>query len=171
MEKRKKLIGKFCKLAEKFGAREAKVISAESVFTAPWVRQKCRFGCGGYGQTLTCPPYSPTPEETRRILDSYNTAILVHCSDGWDDLNEIVVQLEREIFLGGYYKAFGLSAGPCNLCDKCNLKQCQYPDKARPSMEACGIDVFQTARSNGFKIKVLKDTTCKANYFGLVLIE
>ena len=171
MRKEKKSLNEFCKLAQKLGMKEAKVISTKDVFTAPWVRQKCKFGCGGYGQGLTCPPYSPSPEETRKILDSYNTAILLHSNDNWHDINEVSVQLEREIFLGGYYKAFGLGAGPCYLCNKCNLKGCKYPDKARPSMEACGIDVFQTARSNGFKIEVLKNTTCKANYFGLVLIE
>ncbi len=29
---------------------------------------KCKYGCGAYGTRLTCPPYSPTPDETRRML-------------------------------------------------------------------------------------------------------
>ena len=166
-----KLLDKFCKLARKLGAKDAKVIPTKHVFTSPWVRRKCQYGCSGYGQCLTCPPYSPSPEETRKVLDSYETAILIHCDNEWDDVTDIVVKAEREIFLSGYYKAFALGAGPCDLCTKCNLKECKYPEKARPSMEASGIDVFKTARRARFPIKVLTSTECQPNYYGLVLIE
>ncbi len=166
-----KLLDKFCKLARKLGAKGAKVVSTKHVFTSPWVRWKCQYGCGGYGQRLTCPPYSPSPEETRKVLDSYETAILIHCSGEWGDVTGIVVQVEREIFLSGYYKAFALGAGPCDLCTKCNLKECKYSEKARPSMEASGIDVFKTARRARLPIKVLTSTKCQPNYYGLVLVE
>ena len=42
---------------------------------------------------------------------------------------------------------------------------------ARPLMEACGIDVFKTARDNGFHIDTKKETYGKWNYFALVLLE
>jgi hypothetical protein len=38
-------------------------------------------------------------------------------------------------------------------------------------MEACGIDVFATVRANGFAIEVLRDESCRGNYYGLVLID
>jgi hypothetical protein len=38
-------------------------------------------------------------------------------------------------------------------------------------MEACGIDVFSTAKNNGFPINVLKSKDEVQNYYGLVLIE
>jgi hypothetical protein len=38
-------------------------------------------------------------------------------------------------------------------------------------MESCGIDVFATVRNNGFTIDTLDSAKCKANYFGIVLIE
>ena len=121
---------------------------------------------------LTCPPFSPSPEETRKVLNDYHTAILVHCGDGQpEDVKDIVVQLEREIFLSGYYKTLGFGAGPCNLCSDCSLKKCRYPDKARPSMEAAGIDVFKTARKAGFPIEVVNSFKRKPNYYGLVLVE
>ena len=78
--------------------------------------------------------------------------------------------IEREIFLDGYWKAFAMASGPCELCTKCG-KFCKYPEKARPSMEACGIDVFSTVRANGFPIKVVRSRKCKANYYGLILLE
>jgi hypothetical protein len=43
--------------------------------------------------------------------------------------------------------------------------------RTRPMMEACGIDVFKTARHNGFDIDTRKETYGRWNYFALVLIE
>jgi predicted metal-binding protein len=103
------------------------------------------------------------------MIVNYRQALLIH-SDENVNIRNIVVRLERNIFLDGFYKAFGMGAGPCELCRRCP-KLCRYPDAARPSMEACGIDVFSTVRANGFPIKVLKTAKCKGNYYGMVLIE
>ena len=162
----------FIKRACTLGAKEAKVISPQQVFTAEWVRRKCQYGCDGYNEHLTCPPFSPTPQETRRMLDEYTAAILVHCHEEWVDVKEIMYKLEREAFLAGYYKAFGMGSGPCNLCDTCNTHEvCVHTEQARPSMEACGIDVYQTARTAGYPIEVVRDSTCPQNYYGLLLLE
>ncbi len=160
---------KYIKRAKEMGAKEAKVISASSVVVADWVRLKCQFGCDGYGRSLTCPPYSPTPEVTRRVVSSYKKALLVH-GDEYTDIHALIPALEREIFLDGYFKAFGMGAGPCQLCGKCG-KFCRNPEKTRPSMEACGIDVYSTVRANGYPIKVISSANCKGNYYGMVLIE
>ena len=164
-------LGKFRKGARDMGALEAKVIDAKTVVTAPWVRLKCRFGCGGYGSTLTCPPYSPSPEQTQSVVDCFEKAILIH-GDEHTDTSRIAAALERELFLAGYYKAFAFGAGPCRACRSCDVTQpCKKPTVARPSMEAAGIDVFATARNNGFPIDVLTSEDCEANYFGLLLAE
>ena len=160
---------KYIKRSKELGAIEAKVIPAETIVAAEWVRMKCQFGCDGFGQSLTCPPYSPTPDLTRRMLTYYKHALLVHGNE-YTNIHAIIPKLEQEIFLDGYFKAFGMGAGPCNLCNKC-AKSCRHPDKTRPSLEACGIDVFTTVRSNGFPIKVLNTQDCKGNYYGIVLIE
>ncbi|MFB3881070.1 MAG: DUF2284 domain-containing protein [Armatimonadota bacterium] len=148
-------------------------MSPATVITAPWVRLKCQFGCGGYGLRLTCPPYSPTPEQTRAVLDCYSSAILVHCpgESGRRPVKQIVADLEREVFLAGNYKAFAFSSGPCDLCSECNRESCEHPHQARPAMEAAGIDVFATARGNGLPIDVVTDHSCPQNYYGLVLID
>ncbi len=162
----------YVRAALRLKAKDAKVIPVESVVVAQWVREKCQFGCSGYGQRLTCPPHSPTPEETKRMLSHYKHALLVH-GDENTPVNRIVVKLERRIFLDGHERAFGLGAGPCFLCEDCppNPGLCRHPEEARPSMEASGIDVFTTVRAQGFPIEVLKDENCKPNYYGLVLIE
>ncbi|HOW83700.1 MAG TPA: DUF2284 domain-containing protein [Spirochaetota bacterium] len=161
---------RFVRKAHDLGAPEAKIIEASSIATAEWVRLKCQFGCSGYKSSYCCPPHSPTPEQTRRALDCYAKAILLH-SPGLGKLSKIAVSLEREIFLAGYYKALALGSGPCSLCRTCPEEGCRHPEKARPSMEACGIDVYQTARNNGFPIEVVTDYDCTANYYAVVLIE
>src|SRR4030042_1202014 len=162
----------FLHRACELGAIEAKIISPEHVFTAEWVRRKCQYGCDGYGEHLTCPPYSPTPQDTRRLLDEYKTAVLIHCPSRGVEVLEIICSLEREAFLAGYYKAAVMSEGPCPLCERCNVqKTCCHTEQARPSMEASSIDVYKTARTAGYPIEVVRDHTCTENYYGLLFLE
>jgi predicted metal-binding protein len=163
---------KYAKHALTLGARDAKEIAVDTIVTAPWVRLKCQYGCGGYGQCLTCPPYSPTPEQTACVLKDYHVALLVR-SDGHTDATRVAATIERQAFLDGYHKAFAMGSGPCRLCDECNPadRACCHPREARPSMEACGIDVYQTVRNSGFPIEVVKDRSSAQNYYGVVLIE
>ena len=157
--------------AVSLGALHAKVISTKKVFTNEWVRWKCRYGCDGHGSSLLCPPHSPTPAETRKLLDEYAKAVLIHCDPG-TNVRRLVVSLERKAFLGGFYKAFGLACGPCELCPTCAFAEgCRHAERARPAMEACGIDVFRTAREAGFPIEVVTSGSCEQNYYGLLLLE
>jgi predicted metal-binding protein len=87
---------------------------------------------------------------------------------------EMLTDLEGEIFKDGYYRALVFLAGPCFLCKECSRPQgnpCAHGDRARPSMEACGIDVFQTARNNGFFIKTLSEKTQTQNVYCLMLVD
>jgi predicted metal-binding protein len=114
---------------------------------------------------------SPTPEHTRRILDEYTHLLLVHFRRR-GSVTKLVVKLEREIFLDDHPKAFAWAAGPCQLCRTCDTSApCKHADRARPSMEACGIDVFSTARRAGFPINVVRQDSDDQNYFGLIGIE
>ncbi|MFH1707443.1 MAG: DUF2284 domain-containing protein [Planctomycetota bacterium] len=160
------------KQARELGAVKARLIRASSVVTAAWVRMKCRYGCGGYDTSLCCPPHTPTPEETRRVIDCYKHAIFFEA--GRREPKKICVKLECAAFLAGYYKAFGYGSGPCRWCgdEPCNMqKGCRHADEARPAMEACGIDVFATARANGFTIEVVRDHDDVHRYFGMVMVE
>jgi len=175
-----KSVESFCKRAVEMGIEEAKIIDPGSVVTAEWVRLKCQYGCPGFGESLCCPPRTPTPEMTRKVIDSYQKAILLHQrlpkrKTRWarfDNFSKSIVRLEIEIFLDGYYKAWSMGSGPCDLCKECNLSgSCKHGYEARPSMEACGIDVFKTARDNGFPIEVVRTHDEEMNIFGLVLVE
>jgi len=162
------------------GADAAQIISSDQVVVAEWVRLKCQYGCGGYGERLTCPPHSPTPEMTRQILRHYREALLlrVEGAGGEDEeelkrrrLDEAVVALERELFLAGYHRAWGLGAGPCLFCTECDPSgSCRFPHLARPSMEACGIDVYSTVRQAAWEIEVVQTLESPFRLFGLVLM-
>jgi len=157
---------------QKSGVRDARIISPSDVETAAWVRLKCRFGCDGYGRCLVCPPFTPAPQQMREVLDAYSRAVLVHFTPE-AEIKAIVADLEREFFLRGAWKTFGLGAGPCYFCEECNIEkqQCRYPQRARPAMEACGIDVFSTVKKAGFPIEVVRTTRQCPNYYGLILVD
>jgi predicted metal-binding protein len=167
----------FCKQARRLGVTDAVVISPQKVFTATWIRLRCQYGCSEYGLCLTCPPHSPAPETTRKMLDEYRSAILLH-GDNWEAVRKAARELELQVFLAGYYKAFAFVCGPCWSCKQCVvLKEkgkklaCRHPDLARPAMEAAGIDVFATARAAGLPIEVVRSTDDPQNYYALVLVE
>jgi predicted metal-binding protein len=166
----------YCQKALEMGFEGAKVIEPRSIVTAEWVRLKCQYGCTGYGMSLCCPPRAPAPEVTRRVIDAYETAILLHrklkTGERSKDITLRTVRLEREIFLDGYYKAWSMGSGPCRLCKTCDPSgSCQHGFDARPSMEACGIDVFKTARDNGFPIQVVRSHEEERNCYGVILVE
>ena len=157
--------------ARELGAADARLIGPRDVVCAEWVRLKCQFGCDGFDGCYTCPPRSPTPAQTRRMLDEYAHLLLVH-STRRGSVSRLVVRLEREIFLDDHPKAFAWGAGPCPWCRTCDTSApCRHPEMARPAMEAAGIDVFATARRAGFPIHVVKHGRDAQNYYGLIAIE
>lgn len=174
-------LAKYIEYAVANGATDAKVIDPSSVVTAAWVRMKCYFGCP-FKNSHSCPPQTPTPEETRRVLDCYKRAILFHkeapktperAKNNMAFL-DMLVKMEGDLFKDGYYKSFVYLAGPCPLCKECaKVKDntCIQPGKMRPSMESCGIDVFQTARNNGFFIKTLSEKSETQNLYCLMLVD
>ncbi len=156
----------------KAGVIETRIISPSDVETAVWVRLKCQFGCGGFGQCLVCPPFTPSSDEMRKVLDSYRRVILIHF-DRKANIKATVAELERDIFLRGAWKDFGLGAGPCPFCRECDVEeqQCRHPERARPSMEACGIDVFSTVKKMGLPIEVVRTRRQCPNFYGLILVD
>ncbi len=69
----------------------------------------------------------------------------------------LLCQIEKEALNMGYRFATALSGGACRLCDECvgiSGEPCRHPFKARPAMEAVGIDVFQTAKNAGIPFEL-----------------
>ena len=179
----------YCKKAIAAGATGALITKPSLVVTAPWVQWKCKFGCPDYGKWYCCLPQVPSFEETRRVIDTYNRLILLHFQyrfelPQWppDDAGykrfkkdvDFVIELERRIFLDGYYRAFAMPHTPCQRCKNCppiEGQPCYFPEKVRPSMESIGIDVYQTAHNHNLPIRVIRSEKEVCNFYALVLVD
>lgn len=159
------------KRAKELGAYDAKIIDTCDIVTGEWVRLKCQYGCENYNNYLTCPPYSPTPSQMRKILDEYSTALLI-CDLVGHRNPHISYVLEKEIGLWDYYKAYGMANGRCILCKKkCHIEGCMHPEQARPSIAASGIDVMSTIHNCGFNLQVNVNGVDKICFYSILLIE
>ncbi|MBI5001721.1 MAG: DUF2284 domain-containing protein [Euryarchaeota archaeon] len=155
----------------------------KKIVVAQWVRMKCTFGCGNYGEGACCPPNAPTVDECQHFLEEYGEAVLFHVekrlgnpNKGYDwskGINKRLMDMEREVFLAGNEKAFLLVMSPCKICKKCakSRGECKNKERARPTPEAFAIDVFSTARQAGYPIEVLSDYTHKMNRYAILLIR
>ncbi len=167
----------------KRGFADFRWIDPKAIVTAEWVRMKCRFGCGEYGKTATCPPNTPSVEECERFFREYKRAVIFHFPKAvarpedrhaWSrGVNLKLVDLEREVFLAGHVKAFLLAMDSCALCAKCvaDPAACKVPRKARPSAEAMGIDVYSTVLKAGYPIEVLSDYKKTMNRYAILLVD
>jgi predicted metal-binding protein len=180
---------KFCEVARKLGVTDVKIISTDNIVINDRTRLKCQYGCPFYNHFLTCPPFSPPPEQTRKLVSEYKWALLftmhfssevqegvfqsgVHSIKNMAILQKTAAELEKQIFLSGYHSAFAMVCGPCLLCDECTLQpgKCRNPSIARPAMESMGIDVGETIKKAGYKTKVYASATEAFDAYGLVLI-
>ncbi len=63
--------------AKSLGAVQAEIISPNKIAVENRVLLKCRTGCQSYGQKLTCPPFTPGPDEFRKMLKEYRHILIV----------------------------------------------------------------------------------------------
>lgn len=177
--KRKKLETVF----HKHGYTDFKWIEPEKIVVSQWVRMKCMYGCGEYGQTASCPPNVPSVSEGERFFREYREAAIFHFEKKVDKpedrhawtkrVNAKLSRLEREIFLSGYERVFLLFMDSCSICSECTglREKCKEPRLARPSPEAMAIDVYATVRQVGYPIEVLSDYSQKMNRYAFLMIE
>ncbi len=168
----------FKRKAIELGASMAEVIPADWVQIDERVRLKCAIPlCPNHDKSIFCPPHTPSLDFMRKALSRYGHAILFalevipvdhfavrsverHAAADWTRKSfEIVGTLETLAFGSGYYLAMGFAQGSCRkaLCgqEKCLLLgggNCPYPLKARPSMEAVGMDVYGLVTKVGWEI-------------------
>jgi predicted metal-binding protein len=153
------------------GCTKAKVVLTQTISMAHWVNLHCQFGCSQYGKLLTCPPCTPDTDEMAEILTEYEKALLINVNSD-TNVQKLVVRLENSFKQKGYTKAFGLGAQPCNLCDPCTVSTfCQHPEKARPTLQACGIDVKNTVLKNGWTELADQKPCSESHSIGMILIS
>ncbi len=171
-------------LFHKHGYTDFKWIEAEKIVVSQWVRMKCMYGCGGFGQVATCPPNLPSVSECERFFREYSDAVIFHFEKkverpedrhAWTrKINAKLSKLEREVFLSGYERAFLLFMDTCRICGECpagSKEECKEPRLARPAPEAMAIDVYATVRKLGYPIQVLSDYSQKMDRYAFLMIE
>ncbi len=88
-------------------------------------------------------------------------------------LLEVVEAVESAAFKKGMRFAAGLVGGSCVLCERCvddkYSKACRHPFRARPPMEAVGIDVVKTAKNAGLPIHL--SSSKNVVWTGLILLD
>ena len=153
------------------------------VVISQWVRMKCQFGCEDYGRGACCPPNTPSVTECQQFFNEYTAGVIFHFEkqvDAPEDrhewgkgINRKLLELEREVFISGYERAFLIFMDSCSLCGECvnSRAECRNPEAARPSPESLAVDVFSTVRKFDLPISVLSDYTQPMNRYAFLLIE
>ncbi len=160
-----KALGKLLSFLKRKGASEVRAVPSGDIVVDERVRLKCQIPlCDSFGRNLMCPPFLPGIAQFREALARYETAILVQVRANLEDtkgdpylparmLHQLINAGEKYAFESGSRFALGLIGGCCRLCESCvaadSGRACRHPFKARPSMEAMGIDVQATAEKAG----------------------
>jgi len=167
----------------KYDFDDFKWITGKDIVVNHWVRFKCIFMCNTYGTKAVCPPNMPSIDECKEFFMEYNKAVILRKEKVADnnlgdeilfkEIDDNLLNLEREIFLSGYYKAMSLPMTVCYQCSECTQERttCRHKDKARPNPEALGVDVFETVKKVDYPIYVLTDCKQKMNRYAILLIE
>ena len=173
---------KVTSLIQQAGFDQIQWVAGKEVVVNQWVRLKCQFGCSTYGNKHACPPYVPSITECRELFAEYDHIAILHISQAFKNpedryewgkqINKVLLGVEREIFLAGFPKVFLLFMDECCICKTCSgsSKPCKFPDQARPSPEALGVDVFTTVRKTGFPINVLTSKNQNMNRYSFILV-
>jgi predicted metal-binding protein len=83
-------------LALELGVAEAKIVPASKIVVENRVVLKCRIGCNKYGKTLMCPPYAPSVDEFRKVLNEYSYALVFKIKSQAEATAEIAKLLSKK---------------------------------------------------------------------------
>lgn len=165
------------------GAYQARQVDSSAIVIDDRVRLKCFVPiCEYYNQHLLCPPHTLGEEKFRQLCAQYHRALIVQVQsegsgpeqllEAEKELHRIINQVEHKALMEGHYLAAGFIASSCKLCPECvgiHAKlPCRHPYEARSSIEAMGVDIFQTCANAGlgFRLGISPEVV----FAGLVLI-
>lgn len=166
-------LGELKKSAIGLGADDAREISTGIISIQDEIVELCKEPlCESYGESFNCPPHTITPVEFRESIRDYQKALIFKIDvdleillsdrrfEAFRTIYEIAAQLEALSLNAGYFLSKGYAAGSCKpvFCSEYECQalidgsSCRYPDLARPSMEALGINVFKLVKDVGWDI-------------------
>lgn len=172
------------KRALEMGAAKAEIISVDQIITSAEFREACRKNlCGAWGRCWMCPPdvgeIEPLMAEIRKYKQALWYQTIGELEDSFDieGMGEakkkhikLSYQLEEELkpMVGAHLH---LTCGGCGLCEHCariDNQPCRFPEKAMASLEAYGVDVYQTTKSTTLKYINGQNTV---TYFSALLFD
>lgn len=148
------------------------------------VRDMCKVNsCGRYGRSWNCPPGCGEIKELEEECKKYSKGILFNTVTELEDSFDWEGMMAGGKVLSDYmlkifymlkeaevddFKLMGSAS--CSLCDECTYpnEPCRNPDKLFVPIEACGINVMQTALDAGFKYINGQNTV---TFFGMLLFN
>ena len=165
------------------GATKSAVIQVDSIVLSKEFREICKSNqCGYYGKCWMCPPDIGEIDELMKKIGEYSYALLYQTIHTLEDSFDIEgmskgsfkhcrisrkVEKALDCYLPDNY--LHLICGGCRYCKKCAKqegKECYYPSEALASMEAYGIDVYQTSKTTDLKYINGANTV---TYFSIIL--
>lgn len=167
------------------GATKATVIPGGQVALSKDFRDICATNaCGKYGRCYMCPPdvgdIEPLMDKVRGFSRALVYQTISPLEDSFDYEGMVAaghnhVQLSQRIqnkLPGLLPQGFlHLTCGGCRLCEACLKPQglpCRFPDRALPSVESYGIDVYNTVKGTELKYINGPDTV---TYFGMAFFD
>ena len=165
------------------GATGADMVAGADVALDPSFRALCaQNSCGRYGRCYVCPPDVGPVEELIAQVRSFDRGLLYQTVSPLQDSFDIEgmqaakarhIRVSQRL-LDALKPLLGkdtlhLTVGGCGLCAECAKQKgmpCRHPDRALPSLESHGIDVYNTARHTTLRYVNGRNTV---TYFGLVL--
>jgi len=145
-----------CLLAKKNGAENANIIKVSNI-----VFNQNELNCPQHEKSFYYPQVQYDKDPIQHILNKFHWAV-VFSLDQQQNLKrvyEITAIIESHCFYNNFHLAVGLAAGNCRPIFCSSLYECQamtigkgcsFPMMARPSIEACNIDLEQLANQANF---------------------
>lgn len=138
--------------------------------------------CGEYGRCHMCPPDIGDIHELMAEARTYDRGLLYQTVGELEDSFDIEGMLEAGKLhndcaarirdeSSGIPGLLHLSSGGCRMCARCTRKDdlpCPFPELALSSLEAYGVDVYNTATKAGLRYHHGPNTV---TYFGMVLVK
>ena len=147
------------------------------------IRDLCREDkCDSYGKNYTCPPHAGSLEEIKSELREFRRGWILQYSKQMDvknnregvvksklEFHQKLLIVEERLRESGVSPIWGMIGGNCGLCYPCKARSnesCLYPDKARMSLEAIGVDVLALLDKLGLDSRFHED---KITWTGCIL--
>ena len=167
------------------GAFRARVIETSRVVFESTFRKMCeKNACGMYHKCYMCPPDVGDVDTLISQALSYPYALIYQTVTPLEDSfdidgmeegkrthNRLTFSLRPLFGKLGLTNALHLGAGACGVCDICAKvtdEPCRFPERATPSLEAYGVNVYETSKAAEMKYINGQNTV---TYFGAVFFR